>query len=79
MGFFLGYIFLNPQGLAYGFLWRTRHYPMIQKFFRRSSDKTTFLKFKISNNFQKNVDETHSKQPRGHGKIHASLWILKIS
>jgi hypothetical protein len=34
MGFFLGYIFLNPQGLAYAFLWRTKHHhPMIHKCF----------------------------------------------
>jgi hypothetical protein len=36
--------------------------------------KTAFLKFKISNHFKQNIDETHSKQP----KIHTSLWVLKI-
>jgi hypothetical protein len=38
-------------------------------------DKTAFVKFKISNNFKQNIDETHSKQPQ----IHTRLWILKIS
>jgi hypothetical protein len=42
-------------------------------------DKTAFVKFKISNNFKQNLDETHSKQPKIHRKIHTSLWILKIS
>jgi hypothetical protein len=42
-------------------------------------DKTTFVKFTISNNLKKNLDETHSKQPKIHRKIHTSLWILKIS
>ncbi len=32
-GFFLGFRFLYPWGLAYGFFWRTRHHPMIQKCF----------------------------------------------
>ncbi len=37
-------------------------------------DKTMFVKFKISNNFeQKNIDEADLKQ----SKIHTSLWILK--
>jgi hypothetical protein len=27
-------------------------------------DKTSFEKFKISNNFKRNIDETHSKQPK---------------
>jgi hypothetical protein len=42
-------------------------------------DKTAFVKFKIGNNFKQNIDETHSKQPRIHWKIHTSLWIFKIS
>jgi hypothetical protein len=42
-------------------------------------DKTAFVKFKISNNCKQNIDETHSKQPKIHRKIHTSLWILKIS
>jgi hypothetical protein len=42
-------------------------------------DKTGFVKFKISNDFKQNIDETHSKQPKIYRKIHTSLWILKIS
>ncbi len=42
-------------------------------------DKTAFVKLKISNNFNQNIDETHSKQPKIHRKIHTSLWILKVS
>ncbi len=42
-------------------------------------DKTAFVKFKIINNFEQNIDETHSKQPKIYEKIHTSLWILKIS
>jgi hypothetical protein len=38
-------------------------------------DKKVFVKFKISNNFTQNIDETHSKQPNIHKKIHTSLWI----
>jgi hypothetical protein len=38
-------------------------------------DKTAFVKFKISDNFEQNIDKTHSK----HQKIHTSLWLLKIS
>jgi hypothetical protein len=30
-------------------------------------------------NFKQNIDETQSKQPKIHMKIHTSLWILKIS
>jgi hypothetical protein len=37
-----------------------------------------FVKFEISNNFKQNIDETSSKQPIIHRKIHASLRILKI-
>jgi hypothetical protein len=40
-------------------------------------DKTLLVKFKISNNFKYNIDETHSKQQKIHRKIHNSLWILK--
>jgi hypothetical protein len=40
---------------------------------------TTFVKFKISNNFKRNIDETHSKLPKIHRKIHTSKCILKIS
>jgi hypothetical protein len=36
-------------------------------------------KFKISNNFKQNIDETHSKQPKIHMEIHTSQWILKIA
>jgi hypothetical protein len=32
------------------------------------SDKTAFVKFKISNNFEQNKDEIHSKQPKIHRK-----------
>ncbi len=42
-------------------------------------DKTAFFKFKISNNFKQNIDETDLKQPKIHRKIHTSPWILKIS
>jgi hypothetical protein len=38
-------------------------------------EKTVFVKFKISNNFKQNIDETHSKQPKINRKIHPSLWI----
>ncbi len=41
--------------------------------------KTVFAKFKINNNFKQNIDETDSKQPKTHKKIHTSLWILEIS
>ncbi len=40
-------------------------------------DKTLLVKFKISNYFKQNIDETHSKQPKIHRKIHTGLWILK--
>jgi hypothetical protein len=42
-------------------------------------DKTAFVKFKITNNFKQNIEETHSKQPKIHMKIHTTLWILKIT
>jgi hypothetical protein len=49
---------------------------MIQICFQRVVfDKTAFVKFKISYNFKQNIDKTDFNQP----KIHASLWILKIS
>ncbi len=38
-------------------------------------DKTAFVKFKISNTFKQNTDET---QPKIYRKIYTSLWILKI-
>ncbi len=41
-------------------------------------DKTTLVKFKINNNFKQNIDETYSKQPKIHRKIHTSLRIFKI-
>jgi hypothetical protein len=36
-------------------------------------DKTAIVKFKISNKFKENFDETDSKQPKIHKKIHTSL------
>jgi|LakMenEpi03Aug12_release.lakeMendotaPanAssembly.Ray.scaffolds.fasta_scaffold6238427_1 hypothetical protein len=36
-------------------------------------DKAAFVKFKIINNLKQNIDETYSKQPKIHRKIHASL------
>ncbi len=42
-------------------------------------DTTAFVKFKFSNNFKPNIDETHSKQPNIHRKIRTSQWIIKIS
>jgi hypothetical protein len=42
-------------------------------------DKTAFVKFKINNNFEQKIDETHSKQPKIHRKIKTSLWILKVT
>jgi hypothetical protein len=39
-------------------------------------DETAFVKFKISNNIKRNIDETQSKQPKNiYRKIHTSLWI----
>ncbi len=35
-------------------------------------DKTAFFKFKISDNFKQNIDETDLKQPKIHRKIHTS-------
>ncbi len=40
--------------------------------------KKMFVKLKISNNFEQNIDETDLKQPKIHRKIYTSLWILKI-
>jgi hypothetical protein len=42
-------------------------------------DEAAIAQFRISNNFKQNIDETHSKQPKIHRKIHTSLWILEIS
>jgi hypothetical protein len=42
-------------------------------------DKTAFVKFNISNNFNQNIDETHSKQPKLHRIFHNSQWISKIA
>jgi hypothetical protein len=39
-------------------------------------DKTALVKFKINNNFKQNIDETYSKQPKIHRKIHTSLRIF---
>jgi hypothetical protein len=33
-------------------------------------DKTAFVKIKISNNLKQNIEETDSKQPKIHSKIH---------
>jgi hypothetical protein len=41
-------------------------------------DKTAFGNFKISNNFERNIDETDLKQPKIYRKISSSLWTLKI-
>ncbi len=41
-------------------------------------DKKAFVKFKISNNFKQNIDETASKQPKIHMEINISLCIFKI-
>jgi hypothetical protein len=38
-----------------------------------------FVKFQIRNNSKQNINETHSKQPKIHGEIHARLWIIKHS
>jgi hypothetical protein len=42
-------------------------------------NKTAFVKFKISNNFIKNINEIHSKKSKVRRKIHTRQWILKIS
>jgi hypothetical protein len=38
---------------------------MLPKIF---SDKTVFVKYKISNNFEQTIDETDLKQPKSIGK-----------
>ncbi len=40
-------------------------------------DKTALVKFKINNNFKQNIDETYSKQPKIHRKIHTTYGFLK--
>jgi hypothetical protein len=40
-------------------------------------DKTAFVKFKISNNFNQNIDKTDSNPI--HRKIYTSLWVFTIS
>jgi hypothetical protein len=42
-------------------------------------DKTAILNLRLVITLKQNIDETHSKQPKIHTKIHTSLWILKIS
>jgi hypothetical protein len=37
-------------------------------------DKTVFVKFKISINLKQNIDETDSKQPKIHRKIHIPAY-----
>ncbi len=51
------------------------------KMFDISKKKTipAFVKFKISNNFKRNIDGPNSKQLKIQRKIHNSLRILKIS
>jgi hypothetical protein len=62
------------------FLWRTRHHPNDTNMLPKAVfGKTVFVKFKIRNIFNQNNDETDSKQPKIHMKIHTSLWISKIS
>jgi hypothetical protein len=58
-----------------------KNHPMIQICFQRYLifDKMAFVKFKISNNFKQNIDETDLKQPKIHRKIYTGLWILKIT
>jgi hypothetical protein len=58
------WIFKNIGPVAFGFLWRTRYHPMIQKMLLKVIfDKNALVQFKISNNFIQNIDETHPKQP----------------
>jgi hypothetical protein len=40
-------------------------------------DKTVFVKFKISNKFERKIDETDLKLPKLYRKIHTSILILK--
>ncbi len=65
--------------LAYGFLWPQDTIHDTKMLLKVVFDKTVFVKFKISNKFKQNIDETHSKQPKLPMKIHTSKWILKIS
>jgi hypothetical protein len=60
----------------HGFLWRTRHHLIILICLRRSFfDKTVFVKFKISNSFERNIDETDLTELKILWKIHTSIWI----
>jgi hypothetical protein len=78
VGFFLGYGFLNPLGLAYGSLWG-----------EGGGEEGVCLPFSLSSIFYLWLfsllvfliyfDETDSKQPKIHRKIHISLGILNIS
>jgi hypothetical protein len=67
--FFLGYRFLNPLGLDYGFLgggggviWehaqKTPSYDT-KMLLKVVFDKTAFVKFKIINNLKQKIGETH--------------------
>jgi hypothetical protein len=40
-------------------------------------DKTAFVKFKISNNFKQNIDETQSQQLKAIGKSIPAFGFLK--
>ncbi len=40
-------------------------------------DKSAFVKFKISNNFKQNIDESDLNQPKIHRKFHTSLMYFK--
>ena len=45
-------------------------------------DEKAFVKFKFSNNFKQNIDETHSKQAyannNSYSKNRTNLWLLHI-
>jgi hypothetical protein len=60
VGFFLGYRFFNPYGLWISLAHKTPSYDT-KMLLKVVFGKTEFVKFKISNNFYQNVDETHSK------------------
>jgi hypothetical protein len=47
---------------AYGFLWLTRHHPMVQICFQRYLAFDAFVKFNISNNFKQNIDDTNNQK-----------------
>jgi hypothetical protein len=79
VGFFQGYRFLNPEGLAYGFLAYDSPPYDTNMLLKAIFDKTAFVKFKISNTLKQNIGKTLSKQPKILRKIHTSLWIVKIS